>query len=82
MEEMISDDESTRAQQLIWVPPLTTAGRAEEWAVSSFLFHFFYNFTYFWLGWVFVAVGGYSLVAVHGLLTAAVSFVGHRLSGM
>ena len=78
---MISDHESTRAQQLIWVPPLTTAGRAEEWAVFSFSF-FFYNFTYFWLCWVFVAMGGYSLVAVHGLLTAAVSLVGHRLSGM
>ena len=44
---------------------------------------------YFWLCWVFIAVprpslfavsGGYSLVAVHGLLTAVASLVAeHRL---
>ena len=35
---MISDNESTRAQKLVWVPPLTTAGRAEEWVAFFFFF--------------------------------------------
>ena len=34
--KMISDNEGTRAQKLIWVPPLTTAGRAEECVVFFF----------------------------------------------
>ena len=45
------------------------------------------NFIYFWLHWVFVVVlpfplvvacGGYSLVAVSGLLTAVASLVAER----
>ena len=37
---------------------------------------------YFWLCWVFAAVLGFPLVAVHGLLTAVVSLVAeHRLLG-
>ena len=36
--KMISDNEGTRAQKLIWVPPLTTAGRAEECVVFFFFF--------------------------------------------
>ena len=44
--------------------------------------YFLYNFIYFWLCWVFVAVqafplvaasGGYSLIVVHGLLIAMAS---------
>ena len=64
------------------------------WDAFNFFFFFFdmctllYLFTFFRLGWVFVATcrlslvaesRGYSLVAVHGLLTAASSLVKDRL---
>ena len=58
--------------------------------IDKYLLFFFLNlknFIYFWLHWVFVVVlpfplvvvgGGYSLVAVSGLLTAVASLVAER----
>ena len=41
---------------------------------------FFILFIYFWLCWVFVGLGGLSLVAVRGLITAVASLTPeHRL---
>ena len=41
-------------------------------SLSTILFIYLFNF---WLRWVFVAVRGLSLVAVHGLLVAVASLV-------
>ena len=59
----------------------------EPWLVLLLLLFFFFNF-YFWLCWVFVAThrlslvvesGGYSLIAVHGLLIVVASLtLDHR----
>ena len=52
-----------------------------------FLKNKFYLFIYFWLCWVFIAAcqlslvaasGGFSLVAVHGLLAVVASLVAER----
>ena len=56
------------------VPSAMKAWRPNHWTTRefSFLRHFF---IYFWLGEGFVAACGFSLVAVHGLLTAVASLV-------